>query len=64
MLMGEKATSKREQRKFTCFAEQKWFHVINPLTFEKHFAQVSRLFLLPSSKHFYLGLQYQKNVRL
>ena len=28
---GEKATSKREQRRFTCFAEQKWFHVINPL---------------------------------
>ena len=38
MLMGEKATSKREQRKFTCFAEQKWLHVINPS------AQISILF--------------------
>ena len=40
---GEKATSTREQRKFTCFAERKWFHVIKPLTFEKHFAQVQIL---------------------
>ena len=34
MLVGSKATIKRVQRKFICFAELEWFLVINPLTQE------------------------------